>query len=129
MGNSIMRITVAKFRMNVAVKAARKFNRIQSFAGMSDNEVAEAIKRTGDGFLQSTQWRDLRLKVIEHYGGKCMCCGHIPSRGINVDHIKPRKYYPHLALEFDNLQLLCSRCNKRKGNKHTTDYRPIKKPH
>ena len=55
-----------------------------------------------------------------------MCCGKTPFDGVlmNVDHIKPRKTHPQLALEFDNLQVLCNICNKDKGNKHTTDYRP-----
>lgn len=54
-----------------------------------------------------------------------MCCGAEPKdrRKINVDHIKPRKYFPELALVEDNLQVLCGTCNKRKGNRHQTDYR------
>ncbi len=102
---------------------ARKVNRANSFVGLTDSEIAESIKRTGDGFLRSVEWRNIRQKVIDKYGGKCMCCGLVPDRGINVDHIKPRRYYPHLAFDLDNLQTLCSTCNKRKGNKHTTDYR------
>lgn len=55
-----------------------------------------------------------------------MKCGFIPAgkkNGANVDHIKPRKTHPWLALVFDNLQVLCSRCNKLKANNHCTDYR------
>ena len=36
----------------------------------------------------------------------------------NIDHIKPRKFFPELALDILNLQLLCAKCNKRKGNKY-----------
>ena len=57
-----------------------------------------------------------------------MCCGKVPDHGINVDHIKPRKFFPELALDFDNLQILCGRCNKAKGNRHHTDYRLIGHP-
>jgi 5-methylcytosine-specific restriction endonuclease McrA len=35
---------------------------------------------------------------------------------MHVDHIKPRRKYPHLALVFDNLQVLCHDCNHGKGN-------------
>jgi 5-methylcytosine-specific restriction endonuclease McrA len=42
---------------------------------------------------------------------------------INVDHIKPRKLFPHLALSLDNLQTLCSPCNHGKGNWDMTDWR------
>ena len=101
----------------------RKFSRLQSFEGKTANEIASQIKRTGDDFLFSQEWRELRERVILHYGGKCMKCGKVPAKGINVDHIKPRKFFPDLALCFDNLQVLCSHCNKLKGNKHHTDYR------
>lgn len=54
-----------------------------------------------------------------------MCCGATPATGavMNVDHIKPRKLYPHLALDVDNLQILCSDCNHGKGNWDMTDWR------
>lgn len=95
------------------------------YATMSDNEIAGELRLKGSGFLLSPEWRALRARVVAHYGGKCMKCSHIPKRGVNVDHIKPRKLFPELALEFDNLQVLCSRCNKAKGNKHQTDYRRL----
>ena len=76
-------------------------------------------------FLNSIEWKDLRLKVFDRYGRACMKCGanHTAQNKMNVDHIKPRKYYPELALDFDNLQVLCGRCNKSKGNKNMIDYR------
>ena len=42
---------------------------------------------------------------------------------LNVDHIKPRKKYPKLALDVDNLQVLCNECNHGKGNRDDTDWR------
>lgn len=103
---------------------ARKASALMAMAGKSDNEIAALIKPTGDGdFLLSAEWKAMRKKVVDHYGAVCMCCGATPKRGINVDHIKPRKLYPELSLNFDNLQVLCGRCNKGKGNKHMTDYR------
>ena len=77
-------------------------------------------------FLDSYEWRSLRMRVIKHYGPKCMCCGATPQTGavMNVDHIKPRKLFPELALEFSNLQVLCHECNHGKGNWDATDWRP-----
>lgn len=77
-------------------------------------------------FLASFQWRSLRMKVLSHYGRRCMCCGASPDNGVvmHVDHIKPRRLFPHLALDFDNLQVLCEVCNHGKGNHDHTDWRP-----
>lgn len=78
-------------------------------------------------FLDGYQWRKLRQIAIEFYGKQCECCGDIPSKGaiLNVDHIKPRKTHPKLALDIDNLQILCSVCNHGKGNWSTTKWRLI----
>lgn len=79
-----------------------------------------------DAFLSTFEWRRLRMKVIKHYGPVCMCCAATPATGavINVDHIKPRRLFPELALDFDNLQVLCHDCNHGKGNWDQTDWRP-----
>ena len=78
-----------------------------------------------DDFLWSYEWRSLRMVAIKKYGPVCQCCGASPRTGavINVDHIKPRKLFPELALEIDNLQILCSDCNHGKGNWDSTDWR------
>jgi len=77
-------------------------------------------------FLQSYEWRKVRMMALKNYGPKCMCCGATPATGavMNVDHIKPRKLFPALALDINNLQILCSVCNHGKGNWDTTDWRP-----
>lgn len=78
-----------------------------------------------DLFYKSLEWRSLRYLVLKNCGGRCMCCGNRPGDGIvlNVDHIKPRKTHPHLALALDNLQVLCSDCNIGKGGWDATDWR------
>ena len=82
-----------------------------------------------DDFLRSFEWRKLRMEVLKKYGAVCQCCGATRHTGavINVDHIKPRKYFPELSLDIDNLQVLCGACNHGKGNWDTTDWRGIKK--
>ena len=76
-------------------------------------------------FLLSYEWRRVRMEALKKCGAKCQCCGASPATGavINVDHIKPRKFYPHLALDVDNLQVLCAECNHGKGNWDETDWR------
>lgn len=78
-----------------------------------------------EAFLQSYEWRSLRMRVLRDHGARCMCCGATPDDGLrmHVDHIKPRRQYPHLALEYKNLQVLCEVCNHGKGNWDQTDWR------
>ena len=82
-------------------------------------------KAAKPGFLESYAWRKVRMEALLKYGPKCMCCGATPKTGavMNVDHIKPRKTHLELALEIDNLQILCGECNHGKGNWDTTDWR------
>jgi 5-methylcytosine-specific restriction endonuclease McrA len=79
-----------------------------------------------DDFLQTYEWRRLRMVVLTKRGNRCECCGASPSDGhtvLNVDHIKPRKLFPNLALDESNLQVLCAVCNHGKGNWDQTDWR------
>jgi 5-methylcytosine-specific restriction endonuclease McrA len=78
-----------------------------------------------DVFLESYEWRRARMEALKKCGARCQCCGAAPKDGIrvNVDHIKPRKLYPELALDLNNLQILCEVCNHGKGNWDMTDWR------
>lgn len=83
---------------------------------------------TSDAFLRSYQWRRLRMVVLTKRGARCECCGATPTDGItvlNVDHIKPRRRFPELALDENNLQVLCEPCNHGKGNWDQTDWRQL----
>jgi 5-methylcytosine-specific restriction endonuclease McrA len=68
----------------------------------------------------------VRYRVLLKYRDKpCMAYGCGPKQGVwlNVDRLKPRKTHPHLALSVSNCQILCSDCNKGKGNWDDTDWR------
>jgi 5-methylcytosine-specific restriction endonuclease McrA len=77
------------------------------------------------GFYQSDEWRDVRYRALVKHGGACQCCGARPTRGhpLHVDHIKPRSKFPHLALDVENLQVLCEDCNLGKRAWDQTDWR------
>ena len=78
-----------------------------------------------DSFLVSYEWRVVRMQALKKYGAQCQCCGVSPPRAVmNVDHVKPRRLFPALALDVDNLQILCDACNHGKGNWDQTDWRP-----
>ena len=78
-------------------------------------------------FLETYEWRRLRMEALKKYGRRCMCCGATPESGavMNVDHIKPRLHFPELALDLMNLQVLCGACNHGKGNWDQTDWRDL----
>lgn len=80
-----------------------------------------------DEFLLSYEWRRVRMEALKLYGPVCQCCGASKANGvmIHVDHIKPRKLFPQLALDVANLQILCEVCNHGKGNWDMTDWRPV----
>ena len=81
-----------------------------------------------DSFLESFEWRRVRMIVLKRDGARCVCCGATPADGarMNVDHIKPRRFFPQLALDPANLQVLCHDCNHGKGNWDMTDWREKK---
>jgi len=79
--------------------------------------IKNAKKRDGSPtnmFYASDAWKQLREEVLLHYGKRCMKC-KTHTKIIQVDHIKPRHFYPHLALDFNNMQVLWQDCNKEKG--------------
>ena len=65
---------------------------------------------------------DLRYQALKASGGRCALCGITKDeRPLDVDHIIPRsRGGKH---ELANLQVLCAKCNRTKGNKDTTDFR------
>ena len=78
-----------------------------------------------DAFLRSFAWRKLRMRALVNAKGACMACGAKAGDGtvLHVDHIKPRRLHPKLALDLGNLQVLCAACNHGKGNWDETDWR------
>lgn len=96
-------------------------------SNQENNKVKKEIKKyvTDAEFLASYEWRRLRYETLLKHGRKCQCCGASPETGavLNVDHIKPRRTHPELAVDPDNLQVLCGECNHGKGNWDTTDFR------
>jgi 5-methylcytosine-specific restriction endonuclease McrA len=126
--------------MNTGKKLANKerqriaaLKRKNALLRKSNNELSaewkarklRGIRVESDAFLQTYEWRKVRMEALKKYGAKCQCCGTTPAHGaiMNVDHIKPRKLFPSLALDINNLQILCHDCNHGKGNWDMTDWR------
>jgi len=82
-----------------------------------------------NAFLNSQEWIELRYRVLREGDGRCCLCGRGAADGakLNVDHIKPRRSHPSLALARSNLQVLCNLCNRGKGNR-SDDWRRVPSP-
>jgi len=65
----------------------------------------------------------LRYLALKAGGGRCALCGATKrDRLLDVDHIIPRSRGGRTELA--NLQVLCVKCNRSKGNRDATDFRP-----
>ena len=89
------------------------------------NMDRRARRKIRKEFWQSPEWLKLRYAVLQKHGARCQCCGSTAQHGtrIHVDHILPRSKFPKLALEENNLQVLCEQCNLGKGTWDYTDWR------
>ena len=64
----------------------------------------------------------LYYRVLKEAKGRCALCGATnKERSLHVDHILPKSQGG--KNEYDNLQVLCDKCNQAKGNKDDTDFR------
>jgi ATP adenylyltransferase len=104
------------------------FQERSEIRGMCEAKLQEFILARGEGvweyrFLDDSQISgSLRIKVLELAKGKCQLCGtSVKEAPIDVDHIIPRSKGGATALK--NLQALCYRCNRGKGNRSSVDYR------
>lgn len=109
-------------------KTKRPKRRRKTFASAQTGEALSAgcVKFiVSDAFLESYEWKRLRYEVLKKHDGLCEVCGRGKPHGqvLNVDHIKPRRKHPELALDAKNLQVLCGDCNHGKGNWDSTDWR------
>jgi 5-methylcytosine-specific restriction protein A len=74
-----------------------------------------------DAFYKTPEWRRLRARALARDRHRCVFCGADlrPKGTSRVDHIKPRRAFPTLALVLENLRCLCASCdNKRHTEKH-----------
>jgi 5-methylcytosine-specific restriction endonuclease McrA len=86
------------------------------------SEIKRAKEEEARRFYSSPEWGALRIRVLAKYGRVCAACGRTDGR-MHIDHIYPRSKYPHLALDFNNLQVLCEECNIGKSNTLIHDFR------
>ena len=84
------------------------------------NVVDKLPQRTDLGQLPN--YRTHRHRLYGEQEGVCLGCDtHFPFKVMEVDHILPQSRGG--TDHFDNLQLLCTHCNKSKGNKTMAEWR------
>lgn len=123
-----------KRRTKAEKEAARKSRREKRESMLSETQYAAFIEKAkqhfdydyinSPDFLNSIAWANLRYSKLVASDNRCACCGRSVKQGaiLNVDHIKPRRLFPELALESSNLQVLCSECNKGKASASVTRF-------
>jgi 5-methylcytosine-specific restriction endonuclease McrA len=93
--------------------------------------VHKRTEKTSKSFYETWEWKEARFIAFKVHGRKCLCCGWSPDQGGNnhlvVDHIKPIRTHPHLALVTSNHQVLCNNCNMGKSYKYHDDFRHVDK--
>ncbi|MBT4684928.1 MAG: HIT domain-containing protein [Candidatus Marinimicrobia bacterium] len=75
-------------------------------------------------FIDNPVPDSIRYKILKEGKQRCALCGiTAKERMLDVDHIIPRSRGGKSIA--DNLQVLCAKCNRSKGNKDDTDFRDI----
>jgi 5-methylcytosine-specific restriction endonuclease McrA len=96
----------------------------QTFTEAHAAKIERHVARIRALIKQEKSRAHLRLQVFAAYGGRCVCCGESNPDKLTLDHITPlngRKrgdaYKQAIAANFprDRFQVLCRKCNSRKG--------------
>ena len=87
--------------------------------------VSRGLKIWDYSLLDDTLTDDkLRFRLLREAKGRCALCGTTKDdRPLDVDHIIPRSKGG--KTEYENLQVLCSKCNRTKRDTDDTDFRKI----
>lgn len=93
-------------------------NKHRAYKGTKESSRMRQLKNE---FYASWEWKQLRLKALDHYGRKCMSCNDVNGK-LCVDHIKSLATHWELRLDPSNLQVLCEECNQGKSFREK-DYR------
>lgn len=94
---------------------------VEKMEGLEPTPPKAKHKAQSSSFYQTWEWKKLRYAALMKHGHRCMCCGWTLASGrpdvLVVDHIKAVKLRPDLALDIDNLQVLCGDCNMGKSQR------------
>lgn len=122
-GQALCRVRVTSGKYITTNKKPDNVSVCNTCEGLSkvDPENNRSTKKMSAVFYSSWEWKKARYEALKRFGAKCMLCGS--TERVVVDHIKPRRFYPELELDQDNLQILCNECNQGKSFDDETDFR------
>jgi diadenosine tetraphosphate (Ap4A) HIT family hydrolase len=97
-----------------------------------ETRLADYLEKKGEN-IWSYKWianpvrNSIRYKVLADGNHRCALCGvSVQDRPLDVDHIIPKSLGGKST--YENLQVLCSKCNRSKGNKDNRDFRLVSEP-
>lgn len=109
-------------RMHEVVRKRKSVNKARQRRIAKENRQAARLKYLdGKGWIKSRN-RYWLVNVLEK---PCCQCGEKDKRRLQVDHIRPRALGG--SDDFDNLQVLCTRCHQRKTKKDLKKIRRAKR--
>lgn len=115
------------FRLNVEFNVLT-CNQIDELLRICDERIQECLVNfkgvVGDHRYNpdALSSGSIRYEVLKRANGHCSLCGaSILDTPIDIDHIIPRTKGG--SNDISNLQALCDRCNRSKGNRDKTDFR------
>jgi hypothetical protein len=104
-------------------------NRAKSHYGTCPHQLEPSLPTTN----RKRHWRELRIRIIDHYGKQCICCGESNWAFLELDHTNGdgairHKNGEHIYVILETLpsdiQLLCSNCNKAKWQHGNCPHHP-----
>jgi len=81
-----------------------------------------------DPFYCSDKWHRARNRALALAHMRCSLCS-ISVKGrrqAHIHHIQPRSTHPHLELDINNLQVLCSSCHNRIHDRNNNTIKSVK---
>lgn len=69
-------------------------------------------KSRGFDVRRTRKFKEFRINILIKSSYRCSECGVVNGR-LEIDHIKPVKFFPELVLDEENVRVLCRECHKK----------------
>lgn len=103
--------TIKNLKSENAKLRKEKASLIKEVERLEKENAKLANKYKNNSTTASKEYKEFRKKVLERDNYKCVKCG--AKDNLQVHHIKPKKDYPDLIMNFDNVQTLCLLCHSK----------------